>query len=208
MNIYKYKNQKGFTLVEMLVSVALFSIVMTIATSTIFSIIAGNRKAQAINSVVNNLNFAIESMIRDIKTGYSYECGAYTMPITKNDPGFTCVTPSTFVDKIAFISTLSGTPEAVEYKFVPKNGTTQGHILYTQSNTASYPLTSSDINITSVKFYINNPGVVNASTIPANVVQPSVFLVIDAEAADSGTNDKRVTNYHIQTFISQRHLNI
>jgi prepilin-type N-terminal cleavage/methylation domain-containing protein len=63
MNIYKYKNQKGFTLVEMLVSVALFSIVMTIATSTIFSIIAGNRKAQAINSVVKALKIENRKLI-------------------------------------------------------------------------------------------------------------------------------------------------
>lgn len=192
----------------MLVSVSLFAIVMMVSTSTIFGIIAGNRKSQSINSVVNNLNFAIESMVRDIKTGYSYECGNYSVPITKDDPSYLCTTPSTATDKIAFISTLSGVPEAVEYKFVPKAGNTPGYIQYTPSNLTSYPVTSPDINVTSVKFYISNPGVVGPTTPAASVIQPSVFLVIDAEATEAGARDKQVTKYHIQTFISQRHLNI
>ena len=208
MKFKTYKKQKGFTLVEMLVSVSLFSIVMMISTSTIFGIIAGNRKSQAINSVVNNLNFSIESMVRDIKTGYSYECGGYTMPISLNNSSFTCTSPSTPVTQIAFFSTLGGTPQAVEYKFVPRSGSTPGYILYTQSNLNSYALTSSDIDVTNVKFYINNPGVVTATTPAAGIIQPSVFLVIDAESTDSGSNDKQITKYHIQTYISQRRLNI
>lgn len=199
----------------MLVSVSLFSIVMMIATSTIFGIIAGNRKSQNINAVVNNLNFSIESMVRDIKTGYSYECGSYDISASVqtfiNSPSL-CTTPSSALSpaKIAFISTLSGTPEIVEYQFIPPAGTTPGYIQYTETSNGivSYPLTSADINITSVKMYVNNPGVVTASTIPANVVQPSVFLVIDAESTGAGTGDKQISKYHIQTFISQRHLNI
>ena len=213
MKFKTYKKQKGFTLVEMLVSVSLFSIVMMISTSTIFGIIAGNRKSQAINSVVNNLNFSIESMVRDIKTGYSYECGGYTMPISLislNNSSFTCTSPSLPVTQIAFFSTLSGSPTPVEYKFVPRGGSNPGpgYILYTQANVASYPLTSPDIDVTNVKFYINNPGVVTATTPAAGIIQPSVFLVIDAESTDSGSNDKQITKYHIQTYISQRRLNI
>ncbi len=205
---YTYlKRQKGFTLVEMLISVSLFSVVMMIATSTIFGIIAGNRRSQDINAVVNNLNFAIESMVRDIKTGYSYQCG-YSFPIERDDPRYLCRDASVAMDKIAFISTLSGTPEAVEYKFVPPNDTTPGYIEYTASNESSYPVTSPDVNVKSVKFYINNPGIVTPETDDEDIAQPGVFLVIEAETSDKNSKDKRVTKYNIQTFISQRHLNI
>lgn len=63
----KHKN-KGFTLIEMLVSLTLFSVVVVITIGSIFTIIDSNRKSQSLSLVMNDLNFAIESMTRDIKT--------------------------------------------------------------------------------------------------------------------------------------------
>lgn len=62
------KQNKGFTLIEMLVSIALFSIVLTISIGVIFTVIDTNRKSQTLTLVMNNLNFTIESMTRSIKT--------------------------------------------------------------------------------------------------------------------------------------------
>jgi len=64
----KISQKKGFTLIEMLISIALFSIVVTIAMGSIFTIIDANRKSQTLTLVMNNLNFALEIMTRDIKT--------------------------------------------------------------------------------------------------------------------------------------------
>lgn len=69
----KYQVQKGFTLVELLVSVAIFAIVMTISIGAILNIVDSNKKAQSLKSVMNNLNFALENMTRTIKTGTNYE---------------------------------------------------------------------------------------------------------------------------------------
>lgn len=63
------KNKKGFTLIELLVSIALFSIVVTIAMGSIVTIIDTNRKSQTLTLVINNMNFALESITRTIKTG-------------------------------------------------------------------------------------------------------------------------------------------
>lgn len=65
---YKYK-RGGFTLIEMLMSVALFSIVLVIIMGSIITIIDVNRKAQSLTSIMNNMNFALESLTRTIKTG-------------------------------------------------------------------------------------------------------------------------------------------
>lgn len=62
------QNKAGFTLIEMLLSIALFSIVLTISLGTIFTVIDANRKTQTLTLTMNNLNFAIESMTRDLKT--------------------------------------------------------------------------------------------------------------------------------------------
>lgn len=66
-NKYK-KNQKGFTLIEMLVSVAIFAIVLTIILGTIVTIVDTSRKTRSMTEVMNNLNFAFESMTRTLKT--------------------------------------------------------------------------------------------------------------------------------------------
>lgn len=60
---------RGFTLVEMLVSVALFSIVMIIMLGAVLAVVDVNRKSQSLTTVMNNLNFALESITRSIKTG-------------------------------------------------------------------------------------------------------------------------------------------
>lgn len=67
---------KGFTLIEMLVSVAIFSVVMVMALGALLSLSTADRKAQALKSAVDNLDFAIDSMSRTIRTGYNYHCGS------------------------------------------------------------------------------------------------------------------------------------
>lgn len=65
---------RGFTLVEMIVSLALFSVVAVIAIGALLKVIDANNKAQSIQSSVTNLNFALESMSRDLRTGTSIQC--------------------------------------------------------------------------------------------------------------------------------------
>src|SRR3989344_5136440 len=62
----------GFTLVEMIVAVALFAIVMVVAVAALLSLTAANRKAQAIQSVMNNLNIAVDGMVRNMRMGTNY----------------------------------------------------------------------------------------------------------------------------------------
>ena len=68
---YKINNKKGFTLIEMLVSVAIFSIIITMIMGTIVTITDASRKARTLTEVMNNLNFSFESMTRTLKTAKS-----------------------------------------------------------------------------------------------------------------------------------------
>lgn len=88
MKFYNIQKNKGFTLVEMLVSVALFSIVVVIALGSIITIIDTNRKSQSLTLVMNNLNFALESMTRTIKTSTEVveSGGLYRFKKQKDDP--------------------------------------------------------------------------------------------------------------------------
>jgi len=68
------KTNRGFTLVELIVSLGIFTAVMFIATGALLSIINVNKKAQAQQSAINNINFALENMARNIRTGSHYIC--------------------------------------------------------------------------------------------------------------------------------------
>ena len=70
----QYSKNRGFTLVELIVAVGLFTVVMFIATGALLSVVALNKKAQAQQSAINNLNFALENMARSIRTGSNYHC--------------------------------------------------------------------------------------------------------------------------------------
>ncbi|NTV44544.1 MAG: prepilin-type N-terminal cleavage/methylation domain-containing protein [Candidatus Yonathbacteria bacterium] len=65
----------GFTLVEMIVAVAIFATVVLIAVGALLSIIDANKKANSLRVVMENLNFAVESIARDIRMGNGYSCG-------------------------------------------------------------------------------------------------------------------------------------
>lgn len=74
------QNKKGFTLVEMIVSLGLFTIIMFIATSAFLSIVNTDRKSRAVRIAADNLNIALEDMSRRIKTGSGYDCGTIGIP--------------------------------------------------------------------------------------------------------------------------------
>jgi prepilin-type N-terminal cleavage/methylation domain-containing protein len=75
---------RGFTLVEMIVSLAIFAVVAVIAIGALLKVIDANKKAQSITSSVTNLNFALESMSREFRTGKYFTCGNADNPTGVN----------------------------------------------------------------------------------------------------------------------------
>lgn len=70
------KDHKGFTLVELIVAVGLFSLIMLLASGAYLMMISLNRQAQNISTGIDNLSFALETMTRSIRSGTDYSCGA------------------------------------------------------------------------------------------------------------------------------------
>lgn len=206
--------QKGFTLIETLVSLAIFSVVMVVAGGIILSVISSNKQNQAINGVVNNLNYSIESMVRDIKTGYTYRCN---YPVGNNDDyqlgtfadaANACVDGQS-IDNITLISNITGVEGIVRYELVKPVGSA-GFIrktFYKESGGAivvnSYPLTdTTNIDITDMSFRVQagKPLYTN-DVLNADAVQPGVFVLIKGTAKVNAVN---ISDFFIQTFISQR----
>lgn len=83
----KNKKQKGFTLIEMLVSVAIFSIILIVIMGSIVSIVDVSRKARTMTEVMNNLNFTFESMTRTLKTATSIQVQSDGVIVANNQDG-------------------------------------------------------------------------------------------------------------------------
>ncbi len=71
--LFAKKCLKGFTLIELMVSIALFSIVMVIASGAYITLLSASRSEQLSTSAINNISEATDSMVRDIRTG---SCGS------------------------------------------------------------------------------------------------------------------------------------
>jgi len=63
---------KGFLLIEVIVAVALFSVVMTVGIVALLSLVQANERSQRFKVVVNNMNLALESMSKEIRVGTNF----------------------------------------------------------------------------------------------------------------------------------------
>lgn len=76
--LFKKRNtnadERGFTLVEMIVALGIFAVVALVAVGALTKIIDANRKSQTLKSAINNISFALESMSREIRLGTNYDC--------------------------------------------------------------------------------------------------------------------------------------
>lgn len=68
----RQSHTRGYTLVELIVSVAIFSIVMLIAGAAFLALINLDRQARTTNDLATNLSYVIDSMERSIRTGTAY----------------------------------------------------------------------------------------------------------------------------------------
>ena len=67
----------GFTLIEMIVSLGVFTFVILISMGSFLAILGAQKKAIAVGTLQENLRFSIETMLKDIRVGYSYYCGDF-----------------------------------------------------------------------------------------------------------------------------------
>lgn len=189
------KNASGFSLIELLVAVALFTIVMTVAVGTFLSIIDANRKSQSLKSVINNLNFGVDSMARTIRTGKDYRC-------TNSTPGSSL--PSGTGDCSSGMRAIIVTDDRnrrVGFRFNSAcPGATSGDASYPciQRNIQGagwLPFTAPEVVIDEMLFYVTG-------TQQGDIRQPTATISIRGRA---GGNDAITdSEFNLQTTVTQR----
>lgn len=182
------RNEAGFTLVEMIVAVGLFGVVMIVAVTSLLSLIDANRKAQALQSVINNLNIAIDGMSRSIREGSNYRCNAPN--------GGDCTDGSA----TALYFEPYGGDRAVQsddivYSFHDKR------IYKSTIGGTEIPITAPEVEINSMTFYV-----VGTARGGSDTQQPKVMMIIKGTAGAEKTKTR--TTFHVQSTAVQRVLDI
>lgn len=193
--------QRGFTLVEMIVAVALFSVVMLVSVGALLSLVTANRKAQALQSVMNNLNIAVDGMVRSIRIGTTYHCdtGNFTTPADCSN-GATIFAFEPYHD-----SSQGAVPPWIYWFAQDSNGV--GRLYKSEDGTMAggVPITSPDVAINSVMFYVIGSCPVRGGTCN-DQLQPKVLIVIKGTAGAASV--KTITTFHIQATAVQRILDL
>ncbi len=168
--------QKGFTLIEMLVSVALFSFVMLATTAVLLSVVDANHKAQGLKTSINNLSLALESMARNLRTGSGY-------PVNGNPS--TCLSSITFSDHSNTSTTYSLSANSIQVS---------------KGSSGASPMTAPEIVIDKLCFYVS--GTIPGDNIQPRVLITVGGVVSNLTAA--GAKMKTTSRFDIETLVSQR----
>lgn len=180
---------RGFTLIEILVSVAIFSVVMVISLGALLSMSESDRKAQTLKSVINNLNFSLDAMSRSMRTGVNYHCDVTQLPVTTPRD---CTQASAGATSIAFLSA-----DNQVIKYCRGNGSTcdsAGTAVLVSKNGAAYaPLTASEVVITNLQFYVTG-----AET---SLLQPHTVILLSGKVPVSAS---QTSSFDLETSVTQR----
>jgi len=181
MQITPKQKNRGFTLIEMLLSIALFSIVLTISMGAIFTIIDSNRKTQTLTLTMNNLSFAIESMTRDLKTA----------------------DPKTLSDNSGSSRSLVGQDEDyIRYRF--NNGTIEKSVGESAYSDSYSSIISEDVIIENFYFAVVEYGEGSSLQSTSNE-QPRATILIEGYAE---ITERIRSDFAVQTTVSPRQLDI
>lgn len=191
------KNEKGFTLVEMIVAVALFAIVMLVSVGALLALVGANRKAQALQSVMNNLNIALDGMVRAVRMGSEYHCGAGTIttPQSCEEDGDTRLAFKPFCDEDC-------DPLNRWVYLYDDDGSYCGENRLCKSENSGvdyFAVTAPEVTIDNLRFYV-------IGTTAGDTVQPKV--VIEVKGTAGSRQVKTTTTFNIQATAVQRILDL
>lgn len=178
-------NKKGFTLVEMLVVLVIFSIILIAITSMFISSIRIQTNSLATEQLIDQVNYAVEYMGRAIML--ANKAGNNSCGIGNGENYYPVNSPDSTTLK--FINN----GNCIEFGF---NSTENNIYKNDMTNSINLPLTSDDIKVTKLLFNVTG----NAGAIKK---QSKVTILIEAESK-SGNPVQKVK---IQTTVSQRDLN-
>lgn len=199
--------QSGFSLIELLVSMTIFTIVMSMATSSLLVLLDANSKSQNMQALLNDLTIAIDSMTRELRTGYNFYCGS---PASEPNAGYLPLatevqdcSSGTYMSVVeaggTFTSSLTGSATGrIEYYYDSADETLKRRIDGTEDWVR---VSSENIRITELEFIVTGTD----TTVAGDNEQPSVTIFMAGEAGEVVDFD---TSFVMQATVTQRPIDL
>ncbi len=202
-NHNNHSSESGFTLVEVLVSILLFSVLTAIAIGGFVSAIHTQRETALLLSSEDNVSLSIEQMAREIRTGYLFchtpnstqldaDCGLENnQPLGCNvqpnngDPIWTCPT----------IEFYNAQDELVEYTL---DSSTLMRSASLENGDVPGPLTGDDVKVDYLTFQMM--GQIEGDQWPPRI---TIMLGVSPSSTDPAVQS---TTLHFETTVSARQI--
>lgn len=183
---YNYQNKnRGFTLIELMVSMSIFMMVMLLALGSLVNISNVAKKSRSLHQAMDNVNFAMESMTRSLRTGSNYYCASSVFLGDSN------TLDCNGEDTISFTSQDATDPSIknMAYALNSINNSLQKCVL----GNSCVDMTSSDVVVESLKFDVKGSSKIDS-------IQPGVYISMKGTV----TIGSEKNSFALQTFVSQR----
>lgn len=197
---YYNKNRvKGFTLIEMLVSLSLFTIVVTISVGAFLSLLGASGGVQSKQSTMTTLTFALDSMTREIRTGRSYFCGPWPF-VNQESLGSTTRNCDSGDAGLSFLEAGSSVTGASSTRiaYYYDTSTATNTIMRRVGGGTAQSVVSDGIKITNLQFFVSGTNRLNTAN---DTEQPTVTIILEAQ-------DETGASTTLQTTVTQRELDI
>ena len=187
----KNKYLAGFTLIELMIATTLFTIIMLMGVGSLIVSSNSSKAAQKLRIAVDNVNFAMESMTRELRMGTIYTCSTTSLSLTDS------LLPSDCNDGniIAFKPQQVGSyPDRVAYKLSNRSdGTNTLQRCESGSSSPCSPIVSEDVDIKTLKFFVKGSSL-------SDKIQPSARILITGSVKVK----EEITSFSLQALASQR----
>jgi Tfp pilus assembly protein PilW len=201
--IYKIKKFRrintGYTLIETMIAISIFIIVVMVGMVALLNANLLYNKSKGMRSIIDSLNFTMDDMSRNLRTGNNYHC-IETVSVGDNS-----------IPAIATTSTLSGI-NCMGIAFNAQDGTQWIYEIFSPSSSISYIRKSTNglawVQMTPKEAVMSTSihpfSILGAEPPPGDTQQPFVTIKLTGDISYQGV----ISSFSLQTSVSQRQIDI
>lgn len=199
MEVFKKKlknSEIGFTLIEILVAMAVFSVVILISVGVLLFLFRASNNSHAILTAINNLDYAMEQMSRTMRVGHSYYCADGVQPVTNQTED------CPWGEGKTLISFTDANQRRVIYKL--DAGEDYGYLMREtifQGQRKLFAITAPEIRIDDLRFNVTGSE-------PGDGLQPRISIRIKGSTIIEELKDDEQVTFDLQTMVSSRNLGL
>lgn len=214
MNLFPNKKYNaGYSLVEILVVLGLFSSIATLTLGALLNAQTVNARLQETQAILDNINLSVQTVTRDIRFGSNFHCeqttpvgpvsGIPTVPTTRNN-----CPPGGPKGTVLIFRPSDATNDLDRVAYYVSNGILFRDVYPYLGTTTILQMTSDDVYISSLTFYVDGA---NSSTgyndylNQTDYKQPIVTLFLSGLTRPAKVSTPPAT-FNIQTAISAREI--